>query len=253
MIIDVKPSRLESTVIMDVPFDKGKELLEKKGYRIISLKENAELHLSQGYYKPAIQGASANLVREGLIYLTPNKLFLTKNSPIMEHTKKAMQSARKHIKYDVPTYYLTDEETERALSNSVKHTSKTIPTTRFKDNELTSFAFEDLAEDYGLFLKDSGIDGMFFSSAGFSMIPKPLIHLIYFTHWSKADSIPHIVKTYPKKVEAVENADLLRDFVEGTKYVIDPSKTKRILTLYPYEIDEVKSCTLRGIKYMKGK
>jgi len=150
--VDIKPTGIESAIVY-APFDKAKEALESKGYRIISLEENAKLRMQQG--KDHYVSQNGNWTREGVVY-APNKgIFLTKNSPIMANAKEATQSHRKGNEY-----FLTEEQVEQALQDSVKLSKKSIPTNRFKENEIANFAFGDVAEDYGLFLKDAGIKKM---------------------------------------------------------------------------------------------
>lgn len=149
--VDIKPTGVESAVVY-APFDKAKETLENKGYRIISLEENAKLRIQQG--REHNISKNGNWTREGFIY-TPKKIFLTKNSPIMENPKEATECHRKGVEY-----CLTDEQIERALENSVEIKDKSIPTDKFGENELTAFAFGEVAEDYGRFLKEVGIKEM---------------------------------------------------------------------------------------------
>lgn len=150
--VDVKPTGIESAIAY-APFDKAKEALENKGYRIISLEENAGLRMQQG--KDHSVSKNGNWTREGVLYLPDKRIMLTKNSPIMVNAKRATQAHRSGNEY-----FLTEEQIEQALIDSVKLSGESIPTNRFKDNEVTNFAFGDVAEQYGLFLKDAGIKEM---------------------------------------------------------------------------------------------
>lgn len=138
-----------------VLFDKGKELLESKGYHIPSLKENAELRIQEG--KNAYCSQNANWTRERGIYVPKKGIFLTKKSPIMKNAQKATEAHG-----NGKEYYLNDKQVESALEGAFKFSKnqKSVPTNRFAEDELTVYAFEDAAESYGEFLLDAGIKRM---------------------------------------------------------------------------------------------
>lgn len=148
---DVK-GKIESAYI-EAPFDKGKEALESKGYRIISLEKNAILRIQEG--KDSDISRNGNWTREGIIYVPKKGIFLTKNSPIMDNAKKATDRYRTG-----KDFYLTDNQVEKALGDSVELNRKDIPTNRFKDDKITVYAFGNYAEKYGQFLSDAGIKEM---------------------------------------------------------------------------------------------
>ena len=151
--IDVRPRGIESAYV-NTPFDEGKEELTKCGYRIISLEENARLRKQEG--KGTNISTNGNWTREGVLYLNKKGIFLTKNSPIMANAKEATACHRKGQEF-----YLTDEQVEEGLADSVKLEPKEIPTNRFKDNEITVYAFGEDAEKYGQFLREeAGIKEM---------------------------------------------------------------------------------------------
>ena len=127
--------------------------MENKGYRIISLEENAKLRIQQG--KGSYISKNGNRTREAVIYLPDKRIILTKNSPIMENPKEATTAYRNGNEY-----FFTNEQVEQALQDSVSLSGKAIPTNDFKNNEITNFAFGDIAENYGLFLKNAGINKM---------------------------------------------------------------------------------------------
>ena len=150
--VDIKPTGVESAIVY-APFDIAKKALENKGYRIISLEENAKLRIQQG--KGSYISKNGNRTREAVIYLPDKRIILTKNSPIMENPKEATTAYRNGNEY-----FLTNEQVEQALQDSVSLSGKAIPTNDFKNNEITNFAFGDIAENYGLFLKNAGINKM---------------------------------------------------------------------------------------------
>ena len=153
IIYDIQPKQvILKSAYIQAPFDKGKELLEKEGYNIISLQQNAKLRIQEG--KDAFVSQNGNWTREGVLYSKKGK-FLTKNSPIMANAKEATDCHRKG-----PDFYLTSEQVEQSLADSVEISSKSIPTNRFAENKITVYAFGDIAEEYGNFLKQSGINEM---------------------------------------------------------------------------------------------
>lgn len=150
--VDINPRGMASAYI-NAPFDTGKKELEKQGYKIISLEENAKLRMQEG--KDAFISRNGNWVKEGVIYVPNEGRFLTKVSPIMESPKKATNCHR-----NGQDYYLTDKQVERALEDSVLISDKPIPTNRFADNKITAYAFGDSAKQYGEFLREAGIKEM---------------------------------------------------------------------------------------------
>ena len=170
--VGIKPVEVESTVVYG-PFDEAKKALENKGYRIISLEENARLRINQGAV--FLVSRNGNWTREGVIYVRNKGFFLTKNSPIMENPVEATQASRKEI-----DCYLSDERFEKSLEDSVKLSAKKIPTNRFGENEMTIYAFGEIAEKYGQFLNESGIKEMPVWIA--SLQEKPSVRQIWFNY-----------------------------------------------------------------------
>ena len=150
--VDIRPTAIESAYALG-PFDKAKEALESKGYRIISLEENAKLRIQQGRNHDVSN--CGNWTREGILFLPDKRIVITKNSPIMQNPKEATQSHRSGNEY-----FLTEEQVEEALQDSVKLSKESISTDKFKESEIANFAFGDIAEDYGLFLKGAGVKEM---------------------------------------------------------------------------------------------
>ncbi len=133
------------------PFDKGKEILETAGYKILSLEEMAKLRMQEG--KDAYISQSGNWTREGILYVPKKGVFLTKNSPIINFAKRATECEKDHR-------FFTLFQPEEFLSDSIELKREEIPTTEFGNNPVTSYAFGNSAKDYGLFLKDAGISNM---------------------------------------------------------------------------------------------
>jgi hypothetical protein len=149
---DVTSGKLHSAYAVNT-FDKAKEALEAKGYRVISLEENAGLRVQESAGSSISQ--RGNWTREGFIYVPNKGAFLTKDSPIMAKAKQATDCHRNGNEF-----YLNDEQVEESLADSVKITNTKIPTKRFADEALTSFAFGKNAKAYGEFLKENGIDNI---------------------------------------------------------------------------------------------
>jgi len=152
LVKDIQQKGISSAYI-EAPFDKGKEILEQEGYRIISLEENAKLRIQQG--ESAFVSQNGNWTIEGVLYILKKGKFLTKKSPIMTNAKQATECHR-----NGQDFYLNSEQVEQSLADCVEFPSKSIPTDRFAENEITVYVFGNVAEDYGKFLKEVGINKM---------------------------------------------------------------------------------------------
>ena len=163
LIKDIPFRRIESTYV-ERELDKGKEILEKQGYQIPSLAQAARLRMQEGR-DAKISMHEIILVKDAMLYIPKKGKFLTKESPIMDD---AAQAVKRQI--GVNEYYLTEEQTERALVNAIRLPKRefsirpdkyfSIPTDRFEEDEITCFAFGKSSEDYGDFLRTSGIKSM---------------------------------------------------------------------------------------------
>ena len=150
---DVKGKLKLQSAYIEAPFYKTKEVLEKEGYRVISLEENAILRILEGKY--TFISKNGNYAREGVIYIPKKGKFLTKNSPIMNNAEKATQCHK-----DGKEFYLNKEQVKKALEKSVKLDKSQILTSEFGNEEITDFAFGKYAKEYGKFLKDAEINEM---------------------------------------------------------------------------------------------
>lgn len=136
--------------IYEAPFDKAKKAIELRGYEIISLEDNARLRIQEGKDSSASQ--DGNRTREGVIYVPNEGVFLTKNSPIMDNAEEATACHR-----NLEEFYLNDEQVEKSLMDAINISTKRIPANRLKDDEITVYVFGDVAEQYGMFLEETGI------------------------------------------------------------------------------------------------
>lgn len=73
----------------------------------------------------------------------------------MDKAKESTDCHRNGIEF-----YLNNEEVEETLADCVKLSGKSIPTNRFKDEKVTDYAFGDIAEQYGEFLREAEIKEM---------------------------------------------------------------------------------------------
>ena len=151
-ISDIKLRETASAYVI-APFDEGKEILENKGYKIISLEENARLRMQEGTNEDI--SICGNWVREGVLYIPKKGKFLAKISPIITNAKQATTCHR-----DRKEFYLTSEQVEQFLADSIELSKKSIPTDRFAEDKIAVYFFEDIAEEYGQFLKEAGINEM---------------------------------------------------------------------------------------------
>jgi hypothetical protein len=153
IIPDIKPGGTSSAYVT-APFDEANLALTKKGYRIISLQENARLRMQEG--ADSFVSRNGNWTREEVVYNASKGIYLSKNlSHILRNAKEATSCHKSNQEY-----LLTDAQLEASLVDSVKLTSKEIPTERFGENEITVYVFGDDAQEYGDFLKSAGITKM---------------------------------------------------------------------------------------------
>jgi len=152
-VLDETKLRGTASICVAAPFDEGKAFVESKGYKIISLEENAKLRMQGG--KDAFVSRNGNWTREGVIYVPNKGIFLTKNSPIMVNAKEATNCNRYGKEY-----FLANEQVEEALADSVKISvsQKPIPTNSLGEDAITVYAFGNEAKKYGEFLKETGIN-----------------------------------------------------------------------------------------------
>ena len=174
LIHDIQPTTNDSQYV-NAPFDEGKKLLEKAGYRIINLRENAQLRMKSG--KDAFISQNGNWVAEDFVYVLSKGIYMTKpeNSQIMQNAKKATDAHRNGNEF-----YLNEKQVEQSLEGAflIPDTLRAVPTNRFAEEGLTAFAFGEDAQAYGDFLKNAGINEMPIYKA--SMQDKPFARKLWF-------------------------------------------------------------------------
>ena len=174
LIHDIQPTT-DNSQYVNAPFDEGKKLLEKAGYRIINLRENAQLRMKSG--KDAFISQNGNWVAEDFVYVLSKGIYMTKpeNSQIMQNAKKATDAHRNGNEF-----YLNEKQVEQSLEGAflIPDTLRAVPTNRFAEEGLTAFAFGEDAQAYGDFLKNAGINEMPIYKA--SMQDKPFARKLLF-------------------------------------------------------------------------
>jgi hypothetical protein len=174
--VDIRPTEKESAVIF-APFDEALDELQKNGYKLISLEQNAELRIQEGISHNVSK--KGNWVKEGVLYIPEKGRFITRHSPIVEDAKVATQAHS-----EARNYFLTNKQIERALEDSVKIPKNVansfILTNRFGSNKITKYAFggEKKAKAYGEFLDDAGIKKMLIYLD--SIFDRPFVNQIWF-------------------------------------------------------------------------
>ena len=154
MIRDITKGKLKSAYVLK-PFGNAKRDLEEEGYKIISLEQIANLRINNDQF------ASVNSynywVREGYLYVPRKGIYLTKNSPIIAN-ETTLEEAIYCSRGPGRNVYLTGDQVEKALADSCKLPSYFIPTSRLGEEKITSYLFGKEARDYGMLLKESGIN-----------------------------------------------------------------------------------------------
>ena len=147
-----------------------------------------------------LQQKGGNWTREGVLYLPQKGKFLTKDSPILQNPREAVQQ---YIKRPRIAWIPTEEQIERALQDSIQIPKEyvqeqLIPTNIFGENPVTKYVFGSAADDYGKFLREARIKNMRIITEPqdyVNQLGKPLMLPIYFgsltsdsfvdgsTHW----------------------------------------------------------------------
>lgn len=161
LVEDIKTGKLHSAYKIGA-FDESIDVLKSKGYRIISLEEQAWLRAKEGL--KAFVSSRGNWTKEGFIYVPKDGIYLSKNSPIMANAKEAADCYRHRPQRD---YYLSKEQIESSLENSVKITGVhdnllIIPASDIPNNLIGVYSFGKNANVYSEFLKENKINTLRF-------------------------------------------------------------------------------------------
>ena len=154
--IDINPKAVVSAYV-DGPFDKALRILDNCGFRVISLKENAQLRIQQG--KDSEVSRYGNYTRESFVYVPKEGVFLARTSPALNF-RYSQQATKAHENGNEFSPY--PEQVRMALESSIEvpYDLKFVPTKKFGEEGLTVFAYGNSAEEYGRFLDDLGIKKM---------------------------------------------------------------------------------------------
>ena len=153
LIKDITQGSLQSAYL-NAPFDEGLDVLQRKGYDLITLQQEAQLRIDKGPI--AVISRYGNWVLEDVLYIPKRKPLLTRMSPIAKNPIEATQAHR-----EGRDFYLTDKQVDECLARDyVELTQEEIPTNRFNEHAVTQFAFGKHAKNYGNFLREFGIKKM---------------------------------------------------------------------------------------------
>ncbi len=152
--VDIKSTGIESLIIY-APFDEALAELQKHGYKLISLEENAGLRMQEE--KDHGVSRNGNWVKEGILNVPGKGRFITRHSAVLDDPRKATQAHR-----NGEEYFVSGEQVKMALEDSVQvpYDVNEIPTDKFGEDAIAMFCFGKNAKDYGLFLKDARISKM---------------------------------------------------------------------------------------------
>jgi hypothetical protein len=127
-------------------FDLAKAELDRKGCRMISLEDYANLNLIQ-----------TSRTLENFIYVPGIGVYLSKYSPILEDPKKATDSHRHNGQGE---FYLSKDQVFKSLKTARMIVNRKIPTDQLGVYPETSYMFGKSAYKYGLYLHDKGIKNL---------------------------------------------------------------------------------------------
>ena len=143
------------------PFDKALEALKSRKAKIITSRDLAYARIQEGSRSDS--STYGSYVKEGDIYIPNQKgVILTRNSLVLKSPKQATQAHKKNKKFYIDKKqamkYLEKAKHQKDNSAILLTDFNSIPTNRFGDDKLTVWLFQDQAKDYGLFLKENGIN-----------------------------------------------------------------------------------------------
>ena len=146
-------TRKLASAIIFAEFCESVKKFTRRGFRLISLEENAWLRVFKGRYSP--ESWTGNYLREGFLYIPDSGVFLVKNSPINDRPLDAAIANRLGHEHHV-----TFAEAKKITKDSVKipHDLQEIPVAQFKRNPISRFAFGNALEAYAEFLREANIE-----------------------------------------------------------------------------------------------
>ena len=137
--------------VENAPFDEALKALGDK--EIITARDLAYARIKEG--KDSSLSQNGSYIREGVVYVlnSQNKIILIRNSLILKSPKKAVQAHRKGEEYLI-SKKLANNVSKYADDAITLSNVTSIPTNRFGEDQTTAWLFNDMAKEYGLFLKD---------------------------------------------------------------------------------------------------
>jgi len=155
--VDVGPRGMESASTYGA-FDEAKLVLNKGGYRIITLLENVDMRIQRGLQSTV--SSQGNFVFNDVVYTPGGIPKLTIGySPIVENAVKATQAHRKGEEFE-----LSGEQFEKSVENSIDFPMKytNIPVAGLSENKFVVTALGDgdmdRVRDYAKLLRGSEIE-----------------------------------------------------------------------------------------------
>ena len=145
----------------DSPFDSASEALLKKSDELISLRDLAYARVKEG--KNSSVSENNSYVREGSLFVpnSKNKRILLRESLVLQNPYLATSFHRSDKEYDLYNFNV-DEYLEKIGANNYLILKDTTPVLadKFDKDERTLWMFKDQAKEYGLLLKDAGIESV---------------------------------------------------------------------------------------------
>ena len=136
-----------SSAYIDAPFDKGKAILNAKGYHISSLEESAKLRIQENREKDDPYFLyNSHWVSEASLCIPKKGCYITKKSPILNNSREATR-----IDKEYKDFCLSNEQVQIALSDSIfiPNGIFRIPTKRFGEDDYMRYFFGNTAQEFG--------------------------------------------------------------------------------------------------------
>jgi len=149
---------------------------------VISLEENALFRMYPNIMNPYNQiNEEGNPTRECFIYVPGKGTFLTKHEdfPLLELEVIKSEDVYKRF---YPNHTIFDNQLKKALKDSIKIEERKIPTKRFGEEEIIDYAFGSIATDYGIYLKDKGIETIRIQPPTYELGQKSFAQLVWFAN-----------------------------------------------------------------------
>ncbi len=140
------------------PFAESVARLTDDSFHLVSMRDMAILRMNTG--KMSHPSLGGNFVREAMLFIPHDGIYLTKAAPILSSPAETKKAG--HDNLSGKEYVPSADLIQSALEHSFKIPYKPlpVPTNRFGEEGLTHFAFEEVAQDYGLFLQEAAIYSM---------------------------------------------------------------------------------------------